>query len=57
MKTYRIPGPAELYSLEQRARRARAEEVGRLLRKAALALAAAYERAVSQLRAKGVRHA
>ena len=55
MKTYRTP--AELYSLELRARRARSEELGRLLRKGALAVKAAFERAVSQLSAKGVRHA
>ena len=55
MKTY--PTPAELYSLELRARRLRQEELGRLLRKAALAVKAAYESAVSHLNAKGVRHA
>ena len=57
MKTYRFPTPAELYSLELRARRMRNEEFGRLLRKGALAIKAAFERAVSQLRTKGVRHA
>ena len=54
---YRIPSPAELYSLELRARRMRQEELGRLLRAGARAIKAAYERAVSQLGAKGVRHA
>jgi len=57
MKTYRIPSPAELYSLELRARRARSEELGRLLRKGALAIKAAFANAVSHLHAKGVRHA
>ena len=55
--TYRTLTPAELYSLELSARRARSEELGRLLRKGALAVKAAFERAVSQLSAKGVRHA
>ena len=57
MKTYRTLTPAELYSLELRARRLRNEEFGRLLRKGALAVKAAFERAVSLLSAKGVRHA
>jgi len=57
MKTYRTLTPAELYSLELRARRARHQELGRLLRKGALAVKAAFERAVAQLSAKGVRHA
>jgi hypothetical protein len=55
MKTY--PTPAELYSLELRARRMRQEEIGRLLRKGALAVKAAFEGAVSRFHAKGVRHA
>ena len=57
MTTYRTLTPAELYSLELRARRLRNQEFGRLLRKGALAVKAAFERAVSQLSAKGVRHA
>jgi hypothetical protein len=57
MTTYRTPTPAELYSLELRARRLRSEELGRLLHQGALAVKAAFERAVSQLSAKGVRHA
>jgi hypothetical protein len=57
MEPYRFPTPAELYSLELRARRARQEELGRLLRAGALAAKAAFERAVSQLTAKVVRHA
>ena len=57
METNRYPTPAELYSLELRARRMRQEELGRLLRAGALAVKAAYERAVSQLSAKVVRHA
>ena len=57
MTKFRTPTPAELYSLELRARRLRNEELGRLLRKGALAIKAAFEHAVSQLRTKGVRHA
>jgi hypothetical protein len=57
MTTYRIPASAELYSLELRARRARSAELGRLLRKGALAINAAFANAVSHLHAKGVRHA
>lgn len=51
------PTPAELYSYELRARRMRQEEFGRLLRKGALAIKAAYDGAVSRFSAKGVRHA
>ena len=57
MKTYRIPNTAELYSLEFRARQARAEALGRLLLQGALAVRAAFTNAVSHLHAKGVRHA
>jgi hypothetical protein len=57
METYRTLTPTELYSLELRARRLRNEEFRRLLREGALAVKAAFERAVSQLRVKGVRHA
>ena len=57
MKTHRYPTPAVLYSLEMRARRLRAEWFGRQFRQGALAVKAAFERAVSQLSAKGVRHA
>ena len=57
MTPYRYPTPAELYSLELRARRMRNEELGRLLREGALAVKAAFERAVSRLSAKGVSHA
>jgi len=57
MTKLRTPTPAELYSLELRARRMRNEEIGRLLRDGALAIKAAFEHAVSQLRTKGVRHA
>jgi len=51
------PSPAELYSLEQRVRRMRYQEMGRLFRLGALALKAAYVNAVSRFAAKGVRHA
>jgi hypothetical protein len=57
MQPYRFPTSAELYSLELRARRERQEELGRLLRAGALAVKAAFERAVSQLSAKVARHA
>lgn len=57
MEPYRFPTPAELYSLELRARRARQEALGRLLRAGALAVKAAFQRAVSQLSAKVARHA
>ena len=57
MKSNRTITPAELYSLELRARRARSEELGRLLRKAAVAVKAAFDSAVSHFSAKGVRHA
>ena len=55
MKTY--PTPAELYSLELRARRQRSEALGRLLREGALAVKAALVRAVSHISTRGVRHA
>jgi hypothetical protein len=55
--TLNYPTPAELYSLELRARRARSEELGRLLYKGAVAVKAAIERAGSQLGVKGIRHA
>jgi hypothetical protein len=57
MTTYRTLTPAELYSLELRARRLRNEEISRVLRQGALAVKAALVRAVSQISAKGVRHA
>jgi len=61
MRTYRTPTTAELYSLELRARRMQQEELGRLLRKGALAAKAVLVSAVSQLgaklSAKVVRHA
>ena len=57
MRTYRTPSTAELYSLELSARRMRQQEIGRLVRQGALAIKAAFQRAVSQLSAKGFRHA
>ncbi len=57
MKTYRNLTGAELYAIELRARRMRQEELGRLLRAGAMAVKAAYERAVSNLTAKVIRHA
>ena len=57
VKTYRNLTGAELYAIELRARRMRNEELGRLLRAGALGAKAAFERLVSQLTAKVVRHA
>jgi hypothetical protein len=57
MTTYRNLTPGELYAIELRARRQRQEELGRLLRAAAVAVKAAYERAVSHFNAKVVKHA
>jgi len=57
MTTYRNLTPAELYAIELRARRQRQEELGRLLRAGAVAVKAAFERAVSYFTAKVVRHA
>ena len=57
MTKYRNLTGAELYAIELRARRMRQEELGRLLRAGALAVKAAFERAVSNLTAKVVRHA
>jgi len=56
MKNYRMPAPAELYSLELRARRARAEAIGRLIVRATAALVSAVQRLLSH-EPKGVRHA
>jgi hypothetical protein len=57
MTTYRNLTPAELYAIELRARRQRQEELGRLLRAAAVAVKAAFERAVSHFNAKVIKHA
>jgi hypothetical protein len=57
MTTYRKLTPAELYAIELRARRLRQEELGRLLRAAAVAVKAAYERVVSSFTAKVAKHA
>jgi hypothetical protein len=47
----------ELYALDKRARQERARYVGALLGAAAAALKTRFERAVSALSAKAVRHA
>jgi hypothetical protein len=47
----------ELYALDKRARQERARYVGALLAAAAVALKSRFERAVSALSAKAVRHA
>lgn len=57
MTTYRNLTGAELYAIELRARRMRQEELGRLIRAAAVGIKGAYERAVSRFNAKVVRHA
>ena len=57
MKSDRTLTPAELYSLELRARRARGQTLGRLLRNAVRATKAVIERAISHIGAKGIRHA
>jgi hypothetical protein len=53
----RYPTPAELYALELKARRMRAEEMGRLLRVGAAKVRALFSRPVSVRNAKGLRHA
>jgi hypothetical protein len=57
MTTYRNLTGAELYAIELRARRQRQEELGRLLRAAAVAVKAAFERVVSNFNAKVAKHA
>lgn len=59
MKNVRYPTPAELYALDQAARRARAREIARLLRSAALAVKSLFARAPSAARVHGqvARHA
>ena len=51
-----VPQYGELYSLEMRARRERARELGRLAVRGAAAIAAAFQRLLSH-EPKGVRHA
>ena len=55
-RQYRYPTPAELYAIEQTARRMRAAEMARVLR----SLAAALKRVVARAAApkmKGMKHA
>lgn len=54
---YHAPTTEELYALEKRARQERARYVAAMLVAAAAALKSRYERAVSALTAKAVRHA
>jgi hypothetical protein len=54
---YQAVTTEELYALEKRARQERARYVGALLATAAAALKSRFERAVSALNAKAVRHA
>jgi hypothetical protein len=57
MKTFQMPTPSELYSLELYARRERARETGRLVYRAVVAVVAAIERVFAHGGPKGVRHA
>jgi len=58
MKTGTSLTVAELYALERAARRARSQEVARLIRAAAGALSSLARRAVSAARTRGgIRHA
>jgi len=58
MKTRTALTAAELYALERAARRARSQEVARLIRAAAGALSSLARRAVSTARTQGgIRHA
>jgi len=58
MKTRTALTAAELYALERAARRARSQEVARLIRAAAAALSSLARRAVSAARTRGgIRHA
>ena len=54
---YTAPTPEELYAFEKRAREERARFVAASIAAAAAALKSRYERAVSALTAKAVRHA
>jgi hypothetical protein len=54
---YRLPTSAELYALEQLARRERSREIARLLRAGASAVKSLVKRAIAVPAAKGVRHA
>jgi len=57
MTKLRYPTQDELYALELAARRARNEELARLVRAGARALRSGMARATAVLGAKGVRHA
>ena len=54
---YFAPTPEELYAFEKRAREERARYVAALVSAAATALKSRFERAVSALTGKAVRHA
>ena len=53
----KYPTPAELYAIEQNARRMRAAEMARVLRSLAAALKSVVARAAAAPKVKGVRHA
>ena len=57
MTKLRYPTPDELYALELAARRARSEEMARLVHAGARALRTGIARLAAALNAKGVRHA
>ena len=57
MTKLRYPTPDELYALEQAARRARSEEMARLVRAGARALRSGIARIATVLSARKVRHA
>ena len=56
-REYRFPTPAELYAIEQSARRMRAAEMARVLRSLVAALKSVVARAASRSAVKGIRHA
>jgi hypothetical protein len=56
-REYRFPTPAELYAIEQSARRMRAAEMARVLRSLVAALKGVVARAAAAPKPKGLRHA
>ena len=56
-REYIFPTPAELYAIEQSARRMRAAEMARVLRSLVAALKSVVARASTASTTKGVRHA
>jgi hypothetical protein len=56
-REYIFPTPAELYAIEQSARRMRAAEMARVLRSLVAALKSVVARPAAPSNAKGMRHA